>query len=217
MSSTSWSESYNQLPPGEQALFAETIKRLLAEGLVWREEEDDRRVFSFLLRRRDLVEDYLQIAGWTLQHDERLGIFQVLHREGAHRRRLMRDTTIWLLLLRLIYAEQQEHNAVRLTRYPVVSVGEIRQRYAEFFPGQAVRKKTSLDEALRTLAGLKLIRAAGGGLLRTGSSEQQVELLPTLEVVVPANEIQRVADQLREYKRDPKAEAEADTADGDPS
>jgi hypothetical protein len=199
---TTFTREYEELSPNKQAQFAEAVRRLLAEGLIWREEEDDRRVYNFLVRRRELVGDYLQVAGWELRHDERVAVFHVVHREGAHRRRLSRDTTVWLLLLRLIYAEQRESLTVALTRYPTVTIGEVAARYGEFFPGKAIRKKTSLDEALRTLQHLKLIRPAGGtGSLRAGASDQLIELLPALETVVPASGISSVAASLREYDR----------------
>ncbi len=201
MSVTAFAEAFNQLLPGEQAQFAEVVRRLLSEGIVWREEENDRRVYTFLVRHRELVQDYLAVAGWMLVNDERLAVFQVIHRDGVHRRHLNRDTTVWLLLLRLMYAEQRERLDLALTRYPVVTIGEIYQRYVEFFPGQVIRKKTSLEEALRTLVNLKLIRPAGGGILRVNNGEQQIELLPTLQVVVAANEIAAVAERLREYER----------------
>ncbi len=202
MSLISFAESYSQLTAGEQQQFGDTVRRLLSDGLIWREDENDRRSYNFLVRRRELVADYLAVAGWDLRYDERVGVFQVVHREGAHRRRLNRDTTIWLLLLRLIYAEKYERVEVSLTRFPTVSIGELYQRYTEFLPRQAVKKKTSLDEALRTLQSLKLIRAGGGGALRAGDSERLIELLPTLEVAVPASTIDAIAERLQEYRRD---------------
>lgn len=201
---------YALLSAGEQALFAEAVRRLLAEGLLWRGDEDDTRAYAFLLRRRELLAEYLQVAGWELRHDERAQVFQAVHRDGAHHRRLSRDTTVWLLLLRLIYAEKRERVELSLTRYPTVTVGEVAQRYAAFFPGQAVRKKTSLDEALRTLQALKLIRAGGGGVLRAANNDQLIELLPTLEVVVPAAAVAELAARLGEYQRDRAEAPEAD-------
>lgn len=200
MSLATFAETFSQLTPGEQAQFAETVKRLLADGLLWREEETDRRLYHFLLRRRELVQEYLSVAGWELNYAERLNLFHLTHREGAHRKRLTRDTTVWLLLLRLLYAEQREH--LTLTRYPVVSLGDIVQRYAEFFPGERVRKKSSLEDALRTLMHLKLVRPANNAPLRINDSEQLIELLPAFEIVVPANEITSIAERLREHKRE---------------
>lgn len=201
MSLLSFADAYSALSTGEQAQFAEAVKRLLAEGLLWREEESDRHAYAFLIRRRDLVADYLQVAGWEVRFDERNGIFSVAHRDGAHRRRLDLETTHWLLLLRLLYAEQLEDLNVTLHRYPVVSIGEVIRRYQEFFPQRVVRKKTSLDRALGELRTLKLIRAAGGGTLRANDGEQLLELLPALEVIVPASSIAEVAARLNEYKR----------------
>jgi hypothetical protein len=195
-----FAREYAALPPGEQALFAEAVRRLLADGLLWREDDRDRRLYTFVARRRELLADYLRVAGWELRYHERQSIFQVVHLDGAHRHRLTRKTTEWLLLLRLLYAERREKLTAELTRYPVVSVAEVFQRYTEFFPGQRVREKTSLDEALRSLQGLKLIRAATGGSLRAANSDQLIELLPALEVIVPAPDIAALAERLRDYQ-----------------
>lgn len=200
MTLLSFAEAYTALSPGEKAQFAEAVRRLLAEGLLWREEEADRSAYAFLIRRRDLVADYLQVAGWEVRFDERNGIFSVVHRDGAHRRRIDLETTHWLLLLRQLYAEQLEDLNVTLHRYPVVSIGEVIRRYQEFFPQRVVRKKTSLERALGELRSLKLIRAAGGSTLRANDGEQLIELLPALEVIVPASTIADVAVKLSEYQ-----------------
>src|SRR5581483_7570844 len=163
MSLTTFAQAYSDFSSNEQTQFADTVRRLLADGLLWREDENDRRSYSFLLRHHEVVAEYLTVAGWLLHHDERLNLFHITHQDGAHRKRLTRDTTLWLLLLRLLYAEKQEH--LQLTRYPVVTIGEISERYAEFFPGERVRKKSSREDALRTLAHLKLLRAANGTTL----------------------------------------------------
>ena len=197
----SFAQEYSQLSSTEQTQFAETVRRLLADGLSWREDEEDRRIYSFLLRRRELVADYLAVAGWELRHEERVGAFHVVHRDGAHRRRLNREATVWLLLLRLIYAEKRERLEVGLTRYPVVEVGEVARRYAEFFPGQNVRKRSSLSDALRSFQALKLVRAAEGGGIRVDHVEQLIELLPTLEIVVPPASIAALAERLHAYDR----------------
>jgi hypothetical protein len=211
MSLITFAETYSELSSSEQQQFGETVRRLLSEGLIWREHEQDRRSYNFLVRRRELVTDYLIVAGWDLRYDERLGVFQVVHRDGAHRRRLNRDTTIWLLLLRLIYAEKRERAEVSLTRYPTISVADLYQRYTEFLPGQAVKKRSSLDAALQSLQNLKLIRPGGGGSLRAADGEKLIELLPTLEVIVAGSAIGELSERLREYDRSPRRAAD----DGD--
>lgn len=216
MSLTDFAEAYSQLTTSEQQQFGDAVRRLLSDGLVWREDEHDRPIYNVLVRRRELVADYLAVGGWDLRYDEHLTVFHVVHRDGAHRRRFSRDTTIWLLLLRLLYADKHERREVSLTRYPTVSVEELYQRYTELLPGQAVKKKTSLDTALRTLQSCKLIRGGGGGTLRAGESDTLIELLPTLEVVVPAAAIDEITERLQEYDRSRgrKAAAGGDGGDG---
>ncbi len=212
-----FAQDYTELAPSEQALFAETVRRLLTDGMIWRDEDKDQRVYAFLQRRRDLVQTYLAVAGWELHFNELLGIYRVQHRDGAHRRRLARDTTVWLLLLRLMYAEKRERMEVSTTPNPTVQMSDIIQRYTAYFPGQAVRKKTSLQDGLRALSAMKLVR-----LHRMSSADPSVELLPTLEEIVPAKEIGEVAARLQEFTRPetnghepqaaPKAEAQPDSA-----
>ena len=199
MNLTQLGQTYEALPPGEQALFAETVRRLLSDGFLWRDDETDRRAYNFLTRRSELVAAYLEVAGWKLRYDEDTRIYTLAHVEGAHRRRFGRKTTIWLLVLRLIYAEKRERPEATLTRYPTISVGDVIERYAAFFPNQKVREKTSLDEALRALQAARLIRPGGGGALRASQPEKFIELLPALEVIIPPQEIVALAARLQEY------------------
>lgn len=215
MNLSDFAEDYSQLSSGEQQQFSDAVRRLLSDGLIWREDEQDRPVYNFLVRRRELVAAYLTVAGWDLRYDERIAVFQVVHRQGAHRRRLNRDTTIWLLLLRLVYAEKRERVEVSLTRHLTISIEDLYQRYTEFLPGQAVKKKTSLEAALRTLQSLKLIRPGGGGTLRASDGDKLIELLPTLEVVVPGGAMSELAERLQEYDRSRGRKAAA-AADDEP-
>jgi Domain of unknown function (DUF4194) len=208
-------QEFEQLGPGEQAAFAETVKRLLGEGLLWREDEDDRKAYNFLARRFDLVRDYLHVSGWRLEFYEPARIYYVTHVDGAHRRRLNKELSVWLLIVRLLYAEKRERPEATLTRSPVVRIGDIADRYASFFPNQHLRKKTSLTDALRAMQGMKLIGAVDKGGLRADDPDKPVELRPALEVVLPAAEITSLAERLRKYQQSPD-DADVSESDIDP-
>jgi hypothetical protein len=201
MSLESFTLAYSQLLPGEQSQFAEVVRRLLADGIIWREDDQNRRIYNFLLRHKDLVEDYLSVTGWEVRHHERTNVFHVVHRDGSHRLKISRDNTIWFLLARLVYAEQCERLEVSLTRYPTITVANLSERYTDFLRGQSVRKKKSMDDALRLMQSLKLIRAGGGCILRASNGEAVIELLPTLEVVMPEGSIFQISEYLSEYNR----------------
>ncbi len=209
MNLVEFGSAYSELPPGEQALFTETVRRLFTDGFLWREDEADRQAYNFLRRRGEMVAAYLEVSGWKLRFDEPTRIYCLTQVEGAHRRHFGKKTTIWLLLLRLLYAEKRERPEASLTRQPVVTVGSLIERYAAFFPDQRVRERTSLDEALRTLQAARLIRAAGGGSLRSAAPDGLIELLPVLEVIIPAQEIAALADRLQAYGQVASDDAEA--------
>ncbi|KPL91340.1 DUF4194 domain-containing protein [Herpetosiphon geysericola] len=208
MSLVNFAEEYSQLSSSEQQLFADSVRRLLSDGLIWREDEQDRRIFAWLVRRIDLVRDYLAVAGWELHYAENLHIFHVFHRDGSHRRRFDKEETLWLLLLRLIYAEQYESLNPSLTRYPTTTVSDLYTRYSEFFPNRAIRKKGVFDSALRLFNELKLIRAPQSTVLRANDPETVIELLPALEVIVPASGIAALAERLAEYQRPSSSDEE---------
>lgn len=205
--------AYNALGPGEQASFAETLRKLLGESLLWRDDPDDRAAYRFLQLHGDLVRGYLAPGGWSLQHHEAARIFFLHRADGAHRRRLSRDLTIWLLLARLLYAEARERPQATLTANPVARAADFAERYASFLPGQRVRKKTSLAEGLRALQGLKVIRPAGQAGWNPTDPEALVELLPALEVVVSSGEISRLTEQLQAFAAGAEAQTEAEDED----
>ncbi len=193
-----FSEEYAALSLSEKAQFSETVCVLLNEGLIWREDGTKRQTYLFLNRHTDLIAHYLSIAGWHLRHYEQCLTFQVVHSSNFHRKRFDLETTIWLLLLRLLYAEQQERVTKRQTRYPTVTVGTLIERYTTL-PHARKHIKTRMITALTQLQQFPIIRSATGGNIRVENAEQVIELLPPLEVVVPANDVASVAAQLIEH------------------
>ena len=194
----------DELSANEQGQFSDSMTRLFESGFLWRDDDSERSHFSFVLRHRPLFEGFLSTLGWNLVHHERLNMVQILHKRGGHRRKLDKETTIWLLIARLMYAEAKESLKLALTRNPVCSVGDFVKRYAEHFPGKVFRKKQSLEEGLGQLQGLKLIRPAGTKYLFINNTDALVELLPSLEIVVPATKMKEALENLKSFAQGSK-------------
>lgn len=191
---------FQELPafaPSEEAFFRDSVQRLFKDGFLWRDDEDDRRYYSFAVKHLGSLQDFFNVTGMRLTHHERVNILHLSSDGGTHRRRLDKETTIWLLLVRLIQAEQNESSVLQLTRHPTVSVGTIYLRYCEFFPGRSVRKKSIMEAALKTMHGLKIIRAPDGGLFRPMDPESLVEMLPVLQVILPNSNLVALVGQLK--------------------
>ncbi len=165
---------------------APAIDQLLAEGLLWRGREADQRAYNTLTRWREVAAAQLHAKGWVLIHHEPLQTFQAVHRKGKHKRHLSRNTTLCLLVLRLLRAETPPG----LTQHPVISLSALSARCSDagFQP--------DLGTALPELAALKLIRAAGTGPLRPTQPEQLIELLPALNIAVPSSAVEALAQSL---------------------
>jgi len=94
-----------------------------------------------------------------------------------------------------MYAEQREKPAALLTRYPVVTIGEVVERYAAFpCPINAVREKTSLEEALRTLAQCPVDPRGDSGSLRASEPINRSSCCPRWKSSYRPNEIEALAD-----------------------
>jgi len=165
---------------------APALDQLLAEGLLWRGREADRRAYNTLTRWRDLASSQMHAKGWVLIHHEALQTFQVVHRKGKHHRHLTRNAALCLFVLRLLRAE----TPVGLTQYPVISLATFSRRCADF------NFQPELATVLPDLVTLKVIRPAGEGPLRPTQPEQLLELLPTLEIAVPTSAIETLAHSL---------------------
>ena len=203
MSWTDFGSKLDALNSTEQALFSETLRRLLANGWIWQDDEDDRRLYHFLTRHLEAIQQYLQLGGWELHHAEGLRLYHVHQTDGLHRRRLSKATTLWLLIVRLIYQEQREQRRTTLTALPLVKVSDLYDRYLSYFPNQRVRAKSEFAEALRELRALRLVRAPEGGALRPDTPDKLIELLPALEIILPAGTLNELMVLIKEYQPEP--------------
>lgn len=203
---STFAADYQQLATAEQEQFADAIQILLRDGIIWRDHPHDQRVYAFLAKRRGLISSYLRVGGWDLHHHPSLAIFQVVHRDHAHRRILTIEATIWLLLLRLIYTEKRLDRTPLLTTYPTISLFELRQRHHAVLPERPI-STPQFTAAMITLIEIKTVRPADGALFSPSDDDQLLELLPPLEVIVPDHEIATLAEQLHTYAPTPELSA----------
>lgn len=184
---------------GVQAKFADALKRLFHDGVLLRDEGADASCYATLVRYLSYAQAYFEPLGLALLHHERLHVLQLQSQSAALHRSFDKETTIWALLCRLIYAEKKESETLSLAHNPLVLAGDLFLRYAEFFPGKNLRKKTAAQLALSTLAGAKILRihSANAAAAKSLDPDARVELLPTLEVLMPSSNLQEIAHKLQ--------------------
>jgi hypothetical protein len=186
---------------GMQSRFSNALALMLREGLIWRDEGADLETYNLLVRHLAHAKEYFSMAGLKLIHHERLHILQLASEQPGLRRSLSKETTLWALICRLIYSEIKESGSLTLSRYPSVLSGDLYMRYAELFPARNLRKKTAFAEALAELSASKMIRSSA---LTTSCGimtdpDAVIELLPTLEVLIPVTRLKEISDRLGEF------------------
>ena len=209
MSDTDWIEAWQQLDASRRERLGQAIGRLLEEGLLLKgaaaaPDED----YRLLDRFEHAVRGYLQVTGWDLAIDRGLGVVQATNTRGRCRVHFNKDESILLCLLRLLFHERAG-KATWEDRI-LVSVGELNEAYMTHAVNRKPLGKQTLAGALREFQRFKLVN-----LPRPFEPEpdSEIELLPTLGMVMPPSAIDRVAARLRGYVDGPVESKQADAAD----
>src|SRR5580692_4667694 len=100
-------DDYPQLEPAQKDRFQHLITRLLSgevltPGSPLKPDPD----WRFAQRYATLIDSYLQIGGWQLEHDPTLRLARARHEAGAQRVRFSKFESLLLCFLRLYYHEQ---------------------------------------------------------------------------------------------------------------
>ena len=194
---------YSTSSSGQQSRFSAALALMMEEGLIWRDEGSDLESYALLVRHLAQAKEYFALAGLKLLHHERLHILQLASEHPGLRRVFSKETTLWALICRLMYSEIKESGTLSVSRYPTVLSGDLYMRYAELFPSRNLRKRTAFSEALSELAAAKMIRssalAVGVGRTATTDPDAVIELLPTLEVLMPVTQLKEISSRLGEF------------------
>ncbi len=216
MSDLDWMDIWKQMDAARRELLGNAIGRLLEQGILIKgpaaSPDDDYRALD---RFEHQARGYLRTIGWDLTIDRSLGVIQALNLNGRCRVRFDKEESIILCLLRLLF--QERAGSVAWDDQIMVSVGDLYESYNTHMGTRRPPGKQDLAAALRQFQRLKLVK-----LPRPFEPEPDtvIELLPTIQMALPASAIDRVAARLREYvnivRKDDDGGHDAST-DGSPS
>lgn len=181
---------FADLSDSEQGKVRDVLNRLFEVNLLVKDK--DREAYAVIRRHRPALEAYFRFLGWELTVDERHECVFLYIPDGRLRRRLDREQTLWLLVLRLLYEEKRQ--GLSLSDYPMVTLYEIRSKY-ETFRLEWVNR-TVLDRLVRLCVQLQLIEAMDED---NRSDDARFKLYHTWMYVVQADEIAQLADRLERY------------------
>ena len=149
-------EQYQEWNTIEQETMQEVIRRLLSQTFLLDRKYDKKsgrmasdREYEFCADHMAFLTEYFAVAGITIHQNYELGIIYI---QGAEKQgeRLTKLTTLYLLLLKLIYDEKMA--AVSGSTQAFTTVGELNGKLGEF---RLVRGLPSVTEQKKAFAALK--------------------------------------------------------------
>ncbi|MGQ9778581.1 MAG: DUF4194 domain-containing protein [Bacillota bacterium] len=119
---------FADLSEGEREQLRDLINRLLTTNFLVKAVERERYLQA--RRLQSSLAEFFHFLGWEFILDDQHECIAVIPSDPRHLRRLTREESIWLLILRLIYQEKRE--GLSLAEFPVTTLHEIRAKYQTF-------------------------------------------------------------------------------------
>jgi len=96
---------YQKLSDNDRESFRIALNLLLTESFLIRSLDAHSRAYRFAAANIEILDAYLELAGWSLRTDEHLGVIS-FEGPASARLQLKKDESIFLLTLRLLYEEK---------------------------------------------------------------------------------------------------------------
>jgi len=182
---------FHDLSDSEQGKVRDIINRLLEVNLLVKEY--DREAYTLIRRHRSSLEAYFRFLGWDLTVDERHECVFLHISDGRLRKRLDREQTVWLLVLRLLYEEKRQ--GLSLSDYPMVTLYEIRSKYETFRLDWVNR--TTLDKLIRLCEQFQLLESLDDN---NRSDDARFKLFHTWMYLIQVDEMKLLIERLERYE-----------------
>lgn len=191
---------FTNLSELEQKELQTVINQLLSVNFIVKEK--DKSGYYMGKRHKEKLEQFFHFLGWDFVFDDRLEIILVTSPKGLHQRRLTREESIWLLVMRLIYQEKRE--GLSLSNFPVVTLYEIKRKYEAFKLPEL--QKTKLREFIRMCSHYQLMQPLDSDW---HSDDCRFCLYHSWVYMVKAESIEKVSYKIDRYVTD-EMEEQAD-------
>jgi hypothetical protein len=220
---TMFSEEFEKLNSAEKDSFREVIQFFLVHTYIVETDYDfidnmkrTNKMYLFAQRHLELLQEYFDIAGFTIESNPTYGVFALHNLLDTNRFHFDPMTTKIIFVLRLIYDEKRSQ--VTLSSNVFVTVSEIVQKLITL---SAISKKIPqnvLRDSFRQIANFQIIQKQSGNWY---DPDTRFLILPSILFIVTNDQvtnIQKLADsdsQSSDEEEDDNHE-ETDTSSFDP-
>ena len=191
-------EKYEELTNTEKENFRRILSILLDKTFLVNRIYDRKqstfkynRDYRFIDRNIELFREYLEIAGFKLIKDNHYEVIYIENEFGYNRKRLDKNTTIFLYGLRLKYDEERE--SIKLNTDTIVTVADIIKTLMDV--GAYTKKPSDLEikSALSNLIHFNIIEKVEGVL---ENPETKIIILPSILFVITNEKIVALSQSI---------------------
>lgn len=195
-------KKYNELNDSERENFKRMVSYLLAKTfIVNRIYDKSQKTFitnpdyRFISRNIELFREYLELAGFKLIKDSHYDVMYIENAYGYNKKRLDKNTTIFLYGLRLLFDEEQKRE--KLNTDTVVSVADIIKTLLDVGAYSKKPTDTEIKIALSNLIRFNIIQKVEGILEKP---DTKIIILPSVLFVVSNEKIESLNQFIQSLK-----------------
>lgn len=191
-------EKYNELTNAEKENFKRVVSLLLAKTFVVNRMYDKNQQnfksnpdYRFIDRNIELFREYLELGGFIIKRDSNYEVIYIENEYGYNKKRLDKNTTIFLYGLRLKFDEDRE--SVKLNTDTIVTVADIIKTLIDV--GAYTKKPSDLEirTALSNLISFNIIQKVDGILEKP---ETKIIILPSILFVITNEKITSLSQSI---------------------
>ena len=199
-------EKYLQLSNQEKEDFARVVNNLMLKSFILRENYDrhskmmkSNKDYSFIERNIDMIREYLEFSGWTIEKDSRLGVVMINNEYQDNHIRIDFLTSIIVYCLRYAYELSKEKE--EMTSEVYFSAAELLQILIDKGLIRQDKKPSAVAMAssYRFLENHNIISRVSGEYRERSLT---FYILPSILYVIDIDRINLIFDQIEKYGQD---------------
>ena len=206
-------EKYNELTNAEKDNFKRVVSLILSKTFIVNRIYDKNKStftynsdYRFISRNIELFSEYLNLGGFRLLKDSNYEVIYIENEFGYNKKRLDKNTTIFLYGLRLKFDEDREN--LKLNTDTIVTVADVIKTLIDV--GAYTKKPSDVEirNALSNLISFNIIQKIDGILEKP---DTKILILPSILFVVTNEKITALSQSISTLEEEENVEESEET------
>ncbi|MDE6502091.1 MAG: DUF4194 domain-containing protein [Ruminococcus sp.] len=163
--------------------------KLLNECFILKSCAETKSCYYFILRKKEVFSSYFDFLGYDIVINEEYGVICLNNSYGTGRLRLRLLDSIILLILRIIYIEEQK----KLNDSVIICVDEVYDRYYSLREKHI--SKTDMRSVMSLLRRYHIIKNIDTDM---GNPDTRIQIYPSVILSVDSTELNRIYENTQE-------------------